>query len=352
MALEIGRKLNTMRILMFGAGAIGSYIGGSLALAGEDVVFFEREDVAVKLRTSGIKLGLPDGEKSVREPQIFSTLQSVFQTGKFDLAVLAVKGFDTAGVLEILKPFMDEVPPILCLQNGVENEPAIAAALGEHKVIQGTVTTAIGRRGLGDIVVERFRGTGIDLNHPLAASVLAACNRAGLGMLGFQNGKAMKWSKMLTNLMANATSAIMNWPPAKVYANPGLFKLERLQLLEVLAVMDALHIPVVDLPGTPVRLLAFGLRYLPAFILRPLLVKAVGGGRGAKMPSFHIDLYFGRGQSEVDWLNGAVVRASHTVGLEAPVNALLTDVLLKLTSGEWKKESFDNNPEELLTLLK
>ena len=112
----------------------------------------------------------------------------------------------------------------------------------------------------------------------------------------------------------------MNWPPAQVYMHPNLFSLERRQLMEVLAVMDAMKIPVVDLPGTPVRLLAFALRYLPAFIIRPLLVKAVGGGRGAKMPSFHIDLYFGRGQSEVDWLNGAVVRAAQKVRIEAPVN--------------------------------
>ncbi len=122
-----------------------------------------------------------------------------------------------------MQPFIDQIPPILCLQNGVENEPLIAAVLGEDRVIRGTVTTAIGRRGLGDIVVERFRGTGIDLGHPLSISVLAACNRAGLGMLGFENGAAMKWSKMLTNLMANATSAILNWPPAQVYASKSVF---------------------------------------------------------------------------------------------------------------------------------
>ncbi len=222
----------------------------------------------------------------------------------------------------MVRPYMEKMPPVLCFQNGVENETAIAAVLGVTRVIRGTVTTAIGRRGLGDIKVERFRGTGIDLNHPLSADILNACNRAGLGMLGFRNGIAMKWSKMLTNLMGNATSAILNWPPAKVYAHPGLFELERRQLCEVLAVMDSQGIPVVNLPGTPVKLLAFAIRFLPAFVTRPLLVKAVGGGRGAKMPSFHIDLYYGRGKSEVDWLNGAVVRASQQIGITAPVNSL------------------------------
>jgi len=340
-----------MRILVFGAGAIGTYIGGSLALAGEDVVFLERPDVAEALLKSGLKLGLPDGEKAVEKPVIVTSLEAAFETGRFDLAVLAVKGFDTAGVLETMRPVMEKMPTVLCFQNGVENEPAIAAVLGEGRVIRGTVTTAIGRRGTGDIKVERFRGTGLDLNNPISTSVLAACNRAGLGMLGFENGPAMKWSKMLTNLMGNATSAILNWPPANVYAHPGIFSLERRQLREVLAVMDANHIPVVDLPGTPVKLLAFALRYLPAFIVRPLLVKAVGGGRGAKMPSFHIDLYHGRGQSEVDWLNGAVVRAAEKAGVKAPVNQVLNDTLSRLTTGEWKKEEFDNKPEKLLAML-
>ncbi len=340
-----------MRILIFGAGAIGSYIGGSLALAGEEVVFFEREDVADQLRKSGIRLGLPAGEKTLLSPVIYSTLEEVFQTGEFDLAILAVKGFDTANVLSMLKPFSKKVPPILCLQNGVENEPAIADVLGKDRVIRGTVTTAIGRRGPGSILVEKFRGTGIELSLPVSKRVLDACNRAGLGMQGYENGPAMKWSKMLTNLMANATSAIMNWPAGEVYAHRGLFKLERRQLQETLNVMDALKIPVVDLPGTPVRLLAFGIRHLPALLLQPLLIKAIGGGRGAKMPSFHIDLYQGRGQSEVDWLNGAVVRAAQQMKMDAPVNELLTNVLLKLAAGEWKKEEFDSRPDVLLSLL-
>lgn len=340
-----------MRILIFGAGAIGTYIGGSLALAGEDVTFLERTDVAKELTKSGLKLGLPAGEQSVSDLCLVTSLDEAFSKGSYDLSILAVKSFDTASVLNMMKPLLDKMPPVLCFQNGVENEPAIAAMLGEDHVIRGTVTTAIGRRGLGNIKVERFRGTGIDLNHPLSPSIMEACNRAGLGMLGYSDGQAMKWSKMMTNLMGNASSAILNWQPGKVYAHPGMFDLERRQLLEVLNVMAARNIPVVNLPGTPVRLLAMAIRYLPAFICRPILVKAVGGGRGAKMPSFHIDLYQGRGQSEVDWLNGAVVRAAEKLNLHAPVNRLLTDTLLKLTTGEWKKEEFDNQPEKILAML-
>jgi len=346
-----GGNEHEMRFLVFGAGAIGTYIGGSLALAGEDVVFLDREEVAAELRKTGFSLGLPDGEKKILQPVVVSSLEKALASGTFDTAILAVKGFDTPSVLEMIRPFADRMPPVVCFQNGVENETTIAELLGEERVIRGTVTTAIGRRGLGNILVERFRGTGIEATHPLSMAIAAACNRGGLGMQVYQNGLAMKWSKMLTNLMGNATSAILNWPPATVYVNAHLFDLERRQLREVLFVMDSLHIPVVDLPGIPVRLLAFAIRNLPAFLSRPLLVKAVGGGRGAKMPSFHIDLYQGHGKSEVDWLNGAVVRAAAGAGKKSPVNKMLVEVLLKLTSGEWKTEDFDGKPEKLVSLL-
>ncbi len=60
------------------------------------------------------------------------------------------------------------MPPILCLQNGVDNEPAIAAVLGPDRVIAGTVTCSIARRAAGDIVLEKARGIGIAAGHPLS----------------------------------------------------------------------------------------------------------------------------------------------------------------------------------------
>ncbi len=67
----------------------------------------------------------------------------------------------------------------------------------------------------------------------------------------------MKWSKMMTNLTANPISAILDMTAAEVFANPKLYRLEVEMLCECMAVMKAQGIPVVDLPGTPVRALAF-----------------------------------------------------------------------------------------------
>jgi 2-dehydropantoate 2-reductase len=171
---------------------------------------------------------------------------------------------------------------------------------------------------------------------------------AGLNSRLFARAADMKWSKMLTNLIANATSAILDMPPAEIFAHSGLYRLEIEQLRETLRVMAAQGIKVVDLPGTPVRLLAFAVNYIPRKVSRPLLAKAVGGGRGAKMPSFHIDLHAGRGKSEVDFLNGAVVREGRRHEIPTPVNRLLTDRLLALTRGEIALDEYRHQPEKLI----
>jgi 2-dehydropantoate 2-reductase len=174
---------------------------------------------------------------------------------------------------------------------------------------------------------------------------------AGLNTRLYPRAAGMKWSKLLTNLLGNATSAILDLAPAEIFAHTGLYRLEVEQLREALRVMKAMKIAVVDLPRTPVRLLALGAR-LPAALSRPLLARAVGGGRGGKMPSFHIDLHSGRGQSEVEHLNGAVVRHGEAAGVETPVNRVLTETLSALTRREIPLESFAGNPERLIAASK
>jgi 2-dehydropantoate 2-reductase len=122
-------------------------------------------------------------------------------------------------------------------------------------------------------------------------------------------------------------------------------------LRECLKVMEAQGIPVVDLPGTPVRMLRFGTR-LPFWLSRPLLGRAAGTGRGGKMPSFHIDLHSGRGKSEVEYLHGAVVRAGERLGIPTPANRVLRDTLMALTRGEIPLEEFAGQPQKLVKLVK
>ena len=348
-----------LKILSFGAGAIGTYIGGSLALAGEQLVFLEQPAVAAELRSKGMRLDLSlDKRRNLKEvsvlaPGVFvvaASLEEALRYGPYDVALFALKSFDTASAAEAMQPFADRLPPVWCLSNGVDNEPSLAKVLGADKVIPGTVTSAIGRRSPGDIVLERLRGVGLASTHPLSNKLLAAANGAFLNARPYPNAAAMKWSKLLTNLIANPTSAILDMTAADVFANSRLYRMEVEMLRECLAVMQAQGIPVVDLPGTPVRALAFATR-LPVWLSKPFLSRAAGSGRGGKMPSFHIDLHSGRGKSEVEFLHGAVVRAGQQFGVPTPVNKILTETLMAMTKGEIPLEKFAHQPDKLLAML-
>ncbi len=360
MTLSSASPLNgKLKVLTFGAGAIGTYIGGSLALAGHPVVFVEQPNVVEELRRRGMRLDLTlDERRKTKEASlldassfvIVSSLEEALHYGPFDLALFALKSFDTSAALEGIKPFADKMPPILCLSNGVSNEPAIAEALGADKVIYGTVTSAVGRRGPGDIVLEKLRGVGIARGHALSEKLNDAFNKAYLNSRLYDDAASMKWSKMLTNLIANPTSAILDMTAAEIFANKDLYRVEIAMLKECLAVMEAQGLKVVDLPGTPVRALAFATK-LPLWLSKPFLSKAAGAGRGAKMPSFHIDLHSGRGKSEVEYLHGEVVRAGEKYNVPTPVNKALTETLLALTRGEIPLEEFARKPQKLLQKL-
>jgi 2-dehydropantoate 2-reductase len=340
-----------MKILFFGAGAIGAYIGGSLARACHGVAFLERPETAEVLRREGLLLAIGDRTDRIPVRSVFVRAGDALREATPDLVVFALKSYDTAAAVEPLLEWKDRLPPALCLQNGVENESVLAQAFGSGGVIAGSVTSAVGRSRVGAITLERKRGVGIAAGHPLSASLADAFTRAGLNARLFPSAPSMKWSKLLTNLIANATAAILGMPPSAIYADPRLSALEREMLRECLRVMRRAAIPVTDLPGTPVRALALAVERLPQSLARPILARAVGGGRGGKMPSLFLDLQAGRGRSEVGWLNGAVERIGRQFGVAAPVNGMLADILVRLTEGAERWENYRGNPGKLLAAL-
>lgn len=338
--------------LVFGAGAIGTYLGGSLALNGEQVVFLERPENVAKLREDGLAFELSeDKDEHLAKPKVAGSLEEALVSGPYEVALFALKSFDTQAALEEMAPYSADLPVILCLQNGVDNEATLAAVLGEEKVIAGTVTSAVGRREVGKIVLERKRGVGIAADHPLSEQLANSFNTANLNARLYADAAGMKWSKLLTNLIANATAAILKMSPAEIFEHPKLFNLEVAQLREALMVMHAKGLHPVDLPGTPVPALALAVGRLPPIVARPLLRRAVASGRGGKMPSFYLDLYSGRGQSEVAYLNGAVARHAEQLGIPAPVNRRLSEILTALTDGETPLETFAGHPDKLLDQL-
>lgn len=356
MALPIGRNEveltdSPLRVLCIGMGAIGTYIGGSLAAAGCQVAFTERPETIERIKNKGLKIQTPEHLLQVGQIKLYPSLTEALAVGRYDVALLAVKSFDTPAVLEEIKPFARDFPTVLCLQNGVENEPLIASVLGEERVIGASIGTAVGKIGPGDVRVEKMRGIGIQSTHSLSTRLIEVFNQAGLNARGYPRRADLKWSKMLSNLLGNATSAILNWTPAQIFTDPRLYAVEVAQVRETLAVMRAQQIRLVNLPGTPIALLIQVMDKFPAFLSRPISFKAMGKGRGQKMPSFHIDLYNGQSRSEVSYLNGAIVRQGEKWGIPTPVNHVLTSTLEKLASGEWKKEEFVDHPEKIIQLI-
>ena len=340
-----------MKFCFLGAGALGTYVGGSLAAAGHEVGFIEQAGPAGAIAANGLSITTDRGTRRVHDVRLFTDPGMALGAALWDVLVVALKSFDTAAALAELRATGGRIPTVLSLQNGVDNEPLIASELGTDKVIAGTVATAIAKPGVGAVVEETHRGIGVALGNPLSARVVQALDQAGLGARAYPEAGPMKWSKLLTNLQGNAASAILDLPVAAIYGDDRLYAMEIAAMRETVAVMAAQGYRPVDLPGTPVRLLAFGARRVPRPILQPVLVRLLGDSRGDKMPSFHIDLHGGRGRTEVEYINGAVVRYGERLGVPTPVNRVLTATLESLSAGTLDLERFRHNPDALLALL-
>ena len=307
-------------VAVLGAGAVGTLLGGLLAASGADVALL---DPRVPDAGGEIVIHEPDGRRvaaRVRRVAVPADLDS-----SPDLVVLAVKTFDLAGALDDLRAW--PTAPVLTIQNGVGAEDLVAGARPGVGHVAGSLTAPVERtgphevewRGRGGIGLARVTGN----VEALLGGLVGAFGGAGLPAKQIADARAMKWSKLLANLVGNALAALADRDPAEVYADPALFDLERRQLLEALAVMRAQGIRPVALPGANVPLLAIGIR-LPGPLSRFALRRVVVGARGGKSPSLRLHLRGGaEGPSEVAWLNGAVARAGAAHGTPAPVNAAL-----------------------------
>lgn len=115
--------------------------------------------------------------------------------------------------------------------------------------------------------------------------------------------------------------------------------------------MDKLGIKVTNLPGVPMKTLSMLIKYVPEDILQKVLFKPLGGGRGAKMPSLHIDLHQGKSQSEVIFLNGAVSRFGKQVQVPTPVNDAYSETLTILVEHTDLRTEFSRNIQAIFSRI-
>ena len=280
--ISMNENSTPLKIICFGMGAIGTYIGGSLAAAGCELTFVEPPGHFTDGQSATLKVHKIGGECLSPKVNIAIDVVNTLKRSHFDLALIAVKAFDTKQLVEILLPVAEYCPPILCLQNGVENEAEFESGIPNGNVIGASITTAIRRLGLGEVQVEKLRGIAIENNSKFTQSIVDLFNKAGLRAKGYPDRIRMKWSKLLTNLQVNATSAILNWSPSQVLKDPITYQIEVKQLKEALAVMKKMGVRVVDLPGTPVRLLIQALANIPVSFGRTIIGLPLSKARGGK----------------------------------------------------------------------
>ena len=230
------------------------------------------------------------------------------------------------------------LPVFLSLQNGVGNEAAIVQIVGKDRVIAGTITTPVSSPAPATIRVDRPQ-YGLGLGDPAYAALSSygdeladALGRAGFTVTRYADAEGMKWTKLLMNMVGNATCAILGAPPEEVFAQNAIVDLEIEAWREALRVMAQADITPQNVDSYPFRILAPAIRYAPKPLLRAGLRKQIGGARGGKMPSLYLDLASGKGKSEVPWLNGAVVDLGRAVRVATPVNTCLTETLLALVA--------------------
>jgi 2-dehydropantoate 2-reductase len=338
-----------MKILVMGAGAIGCLVGGHMAASGHEVTLIGRPPLVAAVAANGLTLHWPERPAVQSRPKTNTTTADL--TPPYDFIFLTVKAPATSQAVAEVAPLIDDTPAILVsMQNGIGNEEQAAMVVGAGKVMAGTVTVPVQMPEPGLVEVSKAGG-GLGLaplhpGQPVTCLAEALC-QAGLTTMVYSDYRSVKWSKLIVNIATNATSAILNQGPAEVITRTELFNLEIDAIREALKVMQALGVRPVKLPGYPIDRLA-RLARLPYPFVRHFLRPVLACGRGRKMPSLLTDLAAGRTVSEIEVLNGAIVRAGQRLGINTPVNQALTEILSGLFRGDLAWADYQGQPQRLL----
>jgi 2-dehydropantoate 2-reductase len=334
-----------MRFLVFGAGAVGQWLGGTLARGGHEVVLVARPQVCQVVREEGLKVG------GVLAPvQAVPAVASV--AGNYDCLVLAVKAYDVEAALAEVEGRV-QARRVLTVQDGVGTDERVGQALGQDRTVAGCVTATVTVLAPGSVQACEEGGVALAPLSPGQdlAFLAAALRQAGLRVAVLPDWRAMKWSRLLLAMLANASGALLDWTPDEVLRHRGLYQAEVRALREALKVMKARGLRPVNLPGFAVRLIARAAR-LPTPLSHPFMAGPVVAGRGNRRPLLLLDMLAGKKKSEVHYLNGAVVEEARPRAIPTPVNAFFTDMMLRTLAGALPWQHFRRRPDLLLFELK
>lgn len=293
-----------MRIAVVGTGALGSVIGTLMLEAGLDIVFLDRiPDIVHHIRDNGIWMEGVSGERLIRA-RIESDSS---EAGPVDLALVAVKSYDTSSAIPTLQRMLSEDGLVLTLQNGIGNYETLNQAF-PGKVLLGTTTMGAMTLGPG-----RFRHTGFGNTHIGEADGTVRERTRLVGRLfeGIKSGpvhvvdNAMGcvWSKLIINAAINAPCTLLRVRNGALPQTDYGRKLIRNIVDECLAIVAARGITLIyEDPEAQVI--------------------AVCEGTSGNINSMFQDVLAHR-STEIDFINGALAGEAERLCLEAPVNRTL-----------------------------
>lgn len=293
-----------MKIVIVGAGALGGLVGAQLTACGEDVTLIEINGARLKLlNESGLFVSEGNkGEICVR----VKVAGSVAGLPTADLVFVSVKSYQTEPALRATLPVIGPRTFVLSMQNGIGNTQTMARIIPPAQVLSGITYHSIQhtgpnriryRPGIKPIQIAPYDGRLI----PEIEVVGEVFRRAGLHTDVVEQIDDVIWQKLLHNAVVNPVSALTGLTCRELLDDPDLQSFMRDLCLEIIAVMKARGVPVVN-EDDP---------YQPVVNSQ----KALGKNR----PSMWQDLARNY-RTEVDAINGAVVREAERLGLDAPHN--------------------------------
>ncbi|MGB0388706.1 MAG: ketopantoate reductase family protein [Ardenticatenaceae bacterium] len=340
------------KILIVGAGAIGCLVGARLSLSGHEITLVGRDALRAAIAEEGLTIITDGSPDTTRHLVVVTSTASAFANDQqYDWIFLTPKAFDVATAATELRAAASAIPPVITLQNGLGSEEIAASILGAENIIAGTLTIPVEVLSRARLNTISKGGIGLAPWHPTSpdpAPLATILRHVGVRTTLYDDPHAMKWTKLLLNMIGNATSAILALPPQQIFAHPHLYDIELNALTEARRVMRTKAIKTIPLPSYPAHLQFAALEYLPRWLTRPIMSRLVAKARGGKMPSLYLGLQAGRKRSEIEVLNGAVVAAGKQIGVPTPTNRTLTRLVTQLATGEQQRAPYRHNPDALL----
>ncbi|PBB38856.1 2-dehydropantoate 2-reductase [Mesorhizobium sp. WSM3868] len=304
-------------IAIAGAGSIGCYFGGCLALAGRKVVFLGRGRIVEALRKDGLRISDLDGRDRRIGPETLAVSDDpALALRNADIVLVTVKSGATEEMAALVAAHARPDAIVISLQNGVDNPDKLRGALPAHRVLAGMVAFNVVQSPDGETPFSVRRASdGMIIIENTEPGLAALLNVEGLGVETQADIKAVQWSKLLMNLN-NALVALSDLPLATELADRGWRVILADQIDEALAAMKACRIEPARIAGPPPWLLPKVLR-LPDWLFGILARRLLAIDPKARS-SMWDDLQRGR-PTEVDELQGAILRLAQKTGMPAPV---------------------------------